>query len=280
MTSGRMAAALSPLFIIVIYVIVGCHITLLLVWKKEEREGCDIAYLDAVHHSPLSSNHCWFIVGCHITDGYMAPVWLCEERRVGEESHCSPGVDSDDDMCHHHVDVMAHPLTCQVVFTILSKWLALTWCCPIVIVIGVWGVIGAFEQWLQEVVVGGGSGDEAKWWWWMVVWWWLRRKWFVCWWCTCDDFGKHCSLYIRIWRCLMCEFWDSTLWGVRQVTINLWWGSGFGRGFNVATSTLTHHPLTHVPLLLEASPDNASSPRGHSSPAGNCAYFHDHQTQV
>jgi len=75
-------------------------------------------------------------------------------------------VDRDDNIRRHHLDNMARPLTCQVVFTICRLKLHAYGACNVALphcrhhsgVQWWWGVV---ERQLPEVVVGGDGGDTA-----------------------------------------------------------------------------------------------------------------------
>jgi len=75
-------------------------------------------------------------------------------------------VDRDNNIRRHHLDNMAHPLTCQVVFAICHpKWRAYG-ACNVALPhcrhhSGVQWWWGAVERQLPEVVVGGDGGDAA-----------------------------------------------------------------------------------------------------------------------
>ena len=164
-----------------------------------------VLWIFSVHRTePANTRHssicccCSLVVGCHITNGDVA-CFLCEKRRGGGEVHYSP---QSIWTWQQHVSSPSgwHGMSVAVVTVhccCLSTGLVM-WHCHVVVIVGVVG-----GGWMM-IVVGGGSGDEAEVVMVMVVWWWLRRKSFVCWWCKCDVFGKHCSLYIRIWMCEFC----------------------------------------------------------------------------
>ena len=61
---------------------------------------------------------------------------LYEKRNGRGESLTWMNVDGDDNLCHHHLDDMAHLLTCPVV-AISHHPSSVTWHCHVVIVVGV-----------------------------------------------------------------------------------------------------------------------------------------------
>ena len=72
--------------------------------------GCylsPLTIIHIIHHCCVSS---LFSHGCHVA------CLLCKKRNRGQESLTCIDVDSDDNMCCHHLDDVAHLLMCHVIF--------------------------------------------------------------------------------------------------------------------------------------------------------------------
>ena len=152
--------------------------------RKEEGRRCTI-----LTWISMNSNNDSCCLPCH--HWWCGCCFSCEKRIGGEQVRYSPQL------------LWTMAMTCVIAIrawhicwsarssqSVIVICLVVTWWHGIVVVIvqvvdSSWMVIAGPRRWWLVVAVVTKNRWKQRWWLW------LRRKWFVCWWSTCDVFSKH-----------------------------------------------------------------------------------------
>jgi len=104
---------------------------------------------------------------------------------------------NSDDMCHHRLDDVAHPLMCQVVAIHCHRSSVglVTWCCHVVVIVGVVLVVAVMTKW--------------RWLWW----WWCGGPCFSC--EKRKEGGEVCYSPWLVWTAMTCVITVWTMWHIR-----------------------------------------------------------------